>query len=131
MIIGHEKNAPAQYTPLPDKRILRCLLSPYLNEGLTQLAAGTTTMESGCTSEKHSHEEGELFFVINGSGKFVENGEEAEFTRGTAIFSPPMNTHQMINDSEGELKVLWVLIPPGREKAIIDNAKQFKGEQDL
>lgn len=123
MIIGYEKSAPTQYTDLPDKRALRLLLSPHLNEGLTQLAAGTTTMESGCTSELHSHVEGELFFVINGKGKFQENGETVAFEAGTAVFSPPFSKHQMVNDGLEELKVLWVLVPPGREKAIIDNAE--------
>ena len=123
MIIGNEKNAPAQYTDLPDKRVLRCLLSPHLNKDLTQIAAGTTTMESGCTSELHSHVEGELFFVISGKGKYFENGETVAFETGTAIFSPPFTPHQMINDGADDLKVLWVLTPPGREKAIIDYAE--------
>ena len=127
MIIGHERNAPAQYTGLPDKRVLRVLLSPHLNEGLTQLAAGTTTLESGCTSEAHSHVEGELFFVISGEGKLCENNETAALEMGTTVFSPPYSTHQLINDSEGELKILWVLVPPGREKAIIDNAEIIGG----
>ena len=126
MIIGHEKTAPAQETGLPDKRTLRAILSPHINEGLTQLAAGTTTMERGCTSELHSHIEGELFFVISGEGKYVENGETVVFDQGTTVFSPPYSTHQMINDSDSELKVLWVLVPPGREKAIIDYAAQNK-----
>jgi hypothetical protein len=29
----------------------------------------------------------------------------------------------IINDSDQELKILWVLCPPGREEGIIENSK--------
>ena len=122
MIIGREKSAPVQQVEGPNRRQLKVLLSPLLNDGLYELAAGMTVIGKGSSSESHEHMEGELFYVLSGHGEIIDGEETEALDPGTAVFSPAFNKHQMINNSEEELKVLWVLVPPGREKYILEKA---------
>ncbi|UCB45817.1 MAG: cupin domain-containing protein [Spirochaetota bacterium] len=120
MIIVHEESAPGLDIKEPFKRTLKVLLSPLINKELKSIAAGLTIIPSGGKSDNHEHPEGEMFYVVSGKGS-IQVGEEVEvLIPGTAVWVQPGTSHQLCNDSDATLKILWVLSPPGREKAIID-----------
>ena len=121
MIIVHEDEAPAMDVPEPFKRTLKVLLSPAMHPELKTLALGFSILPPGGKSDDCAHVEGEMFFVLSGTGRIKAGDGEAQLTPGTAVWSPPGEPHQLINDSDGTLKILWVLCPPGREAAIIEN----------
>lgn len=119
MIVTHEKDAVVWESPEPCRRTLKVLLSPALQPQLQELALGFSILPPGGRSDEHAHVEGEAFFVISGSGRIKTPGEEAPLIPGAALWSPAGEAHQLINDGEETLKILWVLCPPGREEAIV------------
>jgi len=122
MIIAHEENAPMMKVPEPFKRTLKVLLSPAIHEELKSIACGLTILPPGERSDDHAHEEGEMFYVLTGKGRIQVGDEEAELRPGTAVWGPSGIPHQLINNSQNTLKILWVLSPPGREVTILENA---------
>ena len=113
MIIENESNAPEQEVPEPYKRTLKLLLSPILHKELESIAVGLTILPPGGKSKEADHIEGEMFYVISGSGLIGVSKEEANLTPGTAVWVPPHISHYLLNNSEEILKILWVLSPPG------------------
>lgn len=123
MIITRENSAPGIDIPEPYKRTLKVLLSPALHDGLESIAAGLTILPPGGKSDEHEHMEGEMFYVISGKGLINVGREQEELVPGTAVWAPQGTGHQLINPHDRFLKVLWVLCPPGREKAILKKAR--------
>ena len=122
MIISNEEKSCVMHVVGNDERILKVLISPLLNAGLKEISAGYSIIPPGSQSDSAEHVEGEMFYICEGSGKVsVGNETEAVFPT-TTIWVPPHTMHQLINDSNSIMKVLWVLCPPGREKNIIENA---------
>ena len=68
MIFNDEKHAPTQKIEGAEARLLKVLLSPAMNEGLTEIAVGYSIVPPGSTSDRIGHVEGELFYVISGEG---------------------------------------------------------------
>jgi mannose-6-phosphate isomerase-like protein (cupin superfamily) len=127
MIIVSEESAPGIDVKEPFKRNLKVLLSPALHEGLDSIAAGLSILPEGGMSDDHEHEEGEMFYVVKGSGKIkCREGEEA-LSEGTAVWAEPWTSHQLINTGKSTLKILWVLSPPGREELILEKAGRKTG----
>ena len=124
MIINDEKGAPTWKVEGEDARLLKVLLSPKMQEGLTELAVGYAIVPPGGHSDKIGHPEGELFYVVSGEGKMYVDGEIVDIHPTTTFWVPPYKVHQSINDSDQELKILWVLVPPGKEEGIIEKAKE-------
>ena len=123
MIYNDEKHAPTQKVEGDEARLLRVLLSPGLQGYDESIAAGFTILPPGSHSDLTGHEEGELFYVISGEGKIFVDGETKELYPTASVWTPPYKVHQLINDSDQELKILWILNPAGREANIIAAAK--------
>ncbi|MHB9038687.1 MAG: cupin domain-containing protein [Armatimonadota bacterium] len=124
MIVVHEDNAPTAHVPEPYRRTLKVLLSPVLHARCPDIAVGMTILPSGGMSDEHAHAEGEMFFVLAGNGRVKTEGGMVTLTPGTAAWSPSGESHQLVNDRDGALKILWVLCPPGREADILKNANR-------
>lgn len=122
MILAHGDDAPGIAVAEPFQRTLKVLLSPLLHPGLESLAAGFSIIPPGGKSEVHKHAEGEMFFVCSGTGLIQVGDEVAKLIPDTAVWGPPQISHQLINDGSEILKILWILIPPGREAAILRSA---------
>jgi quercetin dioxygenase-like cupin family protein len=123
MSIVHEDHAPAIDVPEPYRRTLKVLLSPALHQDLSSLACGQSILPPGGKSDSHAHPEGELFYVLSGTGHIRFSGEkEAVLRPGTAVWAPSGTEHQLLNEGNMTLKILWVLQPAGREMAIIEQA---------
>ena len=127
MILIHENDAPAMDVPAPFNRTLKVLLSPLMGDGPKSIAVGQTILPPGGRSEVHSHGEGEMFYVVSGCGLIEIESQREELIPGTAVWSPSQTSHSLINNSVEELKVLWVLSPPGREADIIEHAHKSRG----
>jgi quercetin dioxygenase-like cupin family protein len=126
MIIAREKGAPSIDVPEPNRRTLKVLLSPLLYEGLGSIASGLTILPSGGQSDLHAHGEGELFYVLSGRCRIIVGDDEEELEQGTSVWAPPGLSHQLINIEDEQCRILWVLSPPGRERAIIEKSKEKK-----
>ena len=122
MIFGDEKHAPVRKVEGEERRLLKVLLSPALQGGFEGIAAGLTILPPGSHSDLTGHEEGELFFVVSGEGKILVDGETRDLYPTATVWAPPFAVHQLINDSDQECKIFWVLSPAGREANIIKNS---------
>jgi quercetin dioxygenase-like cupin family protein len=122
MITRTEREAPTLNAPDPYRRRMKVLLAPLLDPQLNSLAVGLSIIRVGGKSDRAHHREGEMFYVVSGSGCICVGKEKKGVTAGTAVWVPPDVPHQLINDSGKTLKILWVLQPPGKEAAIIKAA---------
>lgn len=60
-------------------------------------------------SPKHLHNEiEESYFVLQGQGRVIINGEEAQISKGQLVVIPPQTTHQVFNDHAEPLQLLVV-----------------------
>jgi mannose-6-phosphate isomerase-like protein (cupin superfamily) len=123
MMINNEQNSLYMHVPGDDERILRVLLSPLINKGLTELAAGLAIIPPGSHSDWTGHIEGELFFTFEGCGKIRVDDEIEAIAPSTTVWVAPYQKHQVINDGLETLKILWVICPPGRENNIVEHAE--------
>jgi len=125
MYIGTKENAPYCVMPEPNKRILRCLLSPILDPTQNDIALGIAEIEEGSNSDYRGHEEGELFYCVKGKGHIKIEDELYELQEDSCVYVPPFKKHQTINDGKaGILKLVFVLTPPfGGDRSIIEASK--------
>lgn len=55
-------------------------------------------------SEKHTH----IYYILEGTGKFIINMQEFEVSKGQLVEIPPRNTFTF----KGEMRLLLVMEPP-------------------
>ena len=65
----------------------------------------------------HYHEYDEVIYVLEGSGRLIVDGEEAELRPGTCIHLPRRLVHCLANDGDSEMRVLGVFRPAGSPAA--------------
>src|SRR3989304_5152633 len=91
----------------PYKRTLKVSLSQQLNH-TNNISLGITILEPGWTSSPHSHEtEDEIWFVLSGTGQARGGEETIQIEKDTAIYCPPRQPHQLINNGNEDMRVLW------------------------
>ncbi|MBR4410997.1 MAG: cupin domain-containing protein [Firmicutes bacterium] len=124
-------NSPFVETPLPEKRILRALISPELDPTNKDIALGMTQMTPGCNSDLRGHDEGELFFCLDGKGTVYIEGEEIELNKYEAVYVPPHHVHQLRSDRGEKFDILWALTPPfGGDRLVCDLARKAKETEE-
>ncbi|EON69984.1 hypothetical protein W97_09250 [Coniosporium apollinis CBS 100218] len=57
---------------------------------------------------QHRHAQAEIYYILEGRGTVAVNGVEHPVEKGCAMFIPGDADHAVINDSEDELKWLYV-----------------------
>jgi quercetin dioxygenase-like cupin family protein len=119
LTVTHEKAACAYEADPPYTRTLKVLFAPSLQKEVDGFAAGYTILPPGGESDYTRHSEGEMFCVISGKGEM--KGEKCSYPLrpGTMVWCPPWDYHQLVNSGNNRMKVLWLLLPPGREESII------------
>jgi quercetin dioxygenase-like cupin family protein len=124
----HEDAACSIDVGPPYTRTLKVLLSPILQNEVEGFASGYTILPPGSESDYTNHSEGEMFCVIEGSGEIRKNEDRHRLKPGSMVWCPPWDEHQLVNTGVKTLKVLWVLIPPGREGGIIEQSRKKEHE---
>lgn len=108
------------YVPAPGARELKVLLSPKIHKQVSGVGIGMSIFPSETSSNIHKHDAiQEVWFVISGKGRIVINGESSELEPEMIIVAPPGTYHQLFNDSNEILKVLWIFCPSGPEEDFI------------
>ena len=129
MTVTHEEAACSYDAEPPYARTLKVLLSPLLQEEVDGFAAGFTLLPPGGGSDYARHREGEVFCVIYGEGEVKTEGCSHPVRPGTMVWCPPWDYHQLVNTGDKTMKVLWLLIPPGREDGIIELSRKREEER--
>ena len=67
----------------------------------------------GQAQKAHAHEgQDKLYFVLEGSGRFVVGDAEERLASGEGLLAPAGVTHGLVNDGTDPLLVLVVVTPP-------------------
>jgi len=84
--------------------------------GYDGLAMGYQTIAPGSRVREHSHgDQVELQICFRGRGRVVVDGVSHALVPGTACFLGRDVKHEIINEANEELVMLWLVSPPGLE----------------
>lgn len=110
--VARYKESPYKETPLPERRLMHCLISQRLDPTNHDIALGMTEMTPGCHSDVRGHEEGELFFCVGGKGTVVVEDERIVLEKYDAVYVPPNTVHTLEADQGENFDLAWILTPP-------------------
>jgi quercetin dioxygenase-like cupin family protein len=80
------------------------------------LSMGYQTIAPGGRVREHSHgTQIELQICFRGRGRVIVDGQSHALVPGTACFLGHDVKHEIINEGDEELVMLWVISPPGLE----------------
>ncbi|MGE5631844.1 MAG: cupin domain-containing protein [Caulobacteraceae bacterium] len=77
-----------------------------------RLSATLVTIKAGGELLPHTHEVLEVFYVIEGEGSALVNGERQKASSGSIIVAPPGSEHGMINTGDKDM-VMYCVFSPG------------------
>jgi mannose-6-phosphate isomerase-like protein (cupin superfamily) len=71
----------------------------------------TITLEPGCSIGPHPHDsEEEVYYILKGRAKVVDDGEERELQPGDAVLTGGGASHSIANIGEETLELLAVIL---------------------
>jgi quercetin dioxygenase-like cupin family protein len=114
-VVVQPGRGPSYWQPVPANGHADPALHPAVTrfEGLSM---GYQTIAPGGHIREHSHgDQVELQICFRGRGRVVIDGESHPLTPGTACFLGYDVRHEILNESDEELVMLWVVSPPGLE----------------
>ena len=92
---------------------------PTLHPAVTRfegLSMGYQTIAPGGRIREHSHgDQVELQICFSGRGRVVVDGTSHPLVPGTACFLGYDVHHEILNEGDGDLVMLWIVSPPGLE----------------
>ncbi len=104
------------WQPVPANGYAEVRVSKRDSPKIQGFSSGIQVIAPGCHIREHQHgAEQELLFFFEGRGKILVNGVEHPVRPGTTAYLGPWNKHKIVNDSQADLKMLWVLMPGGLE----------------
>ena len=92
-----------QTKELPNfKGVEKTFRADMFDDGDTKIMRGR--LESGASIGLHTHEGNcEMFYIIEGTGKVLMDGEYERVEAGVCHYCPKGHTHSLINDSDSDL----------------------------
>lgn len=73
----------------------------------------------------------QITVVVDGTGRLEMPGEDGQIEVGDCIFAPAGVRHNIINDSEGELKLYTIYAPPEYEPGSVQEEDDSRLDDDL
>ena len=73
----------------------------------------------------------QITVVVDGAGRLEMQGEDGQIEVGDLIFAPAGVRHNIINDSEGELKLYTIYAPPEYEPGSVQAEDDSNLEDDI
>jgi quercetin dioxygenase-like cupin family protein len=109
MPIIHEDDVA--YKQLPGRKH-RMVLTPD-SVGSRQMTFGTAVFPAHSKAPGHTHQaEEEIIYVLSGGGEISFDGAPERIRAGSCIFIPPGVEHQIVVDSDEDMKIAYVFSPP-------------------
>lgn len=103
------------WQPAPSTGYITSKVTPY-NSPYDSFAAGVQVLEEGASVRMHAHERShELIFVYAGEGFAEVDGTRHELAEGSLMVMGRRVQHYVENTGAGQLKMMWVIFPPGLE----------------
>jgi mannose-6-phosphate isomerase-like protein (cupin superfamily) len=110
MLHREESQVEGVRAPAPHSRTLKHMVAPWAG-GSDAMWMGYSVIDEGSSSNPHQHPNEEMFIVVEGSGRVIVGGEEAPVSAGTVVRVPSGQSHQLVNEGTGVLKVACVASP--------------------
>lgn len=130
---AHIDTCLAWEAPEPNRRTMGVLFERDLTP-TAELCAGFVRIPVGGEQPKFSRHPGEeIYFVVNGRGRFDRDGQiDTVPTRG-AVYVRPFDPHRWINDSDEDLELLFVNSPSafGRVGGYFDTVSGWEQIQGM
>jgi quercetin dioxygenase-like cupin family protein len=114
-VVMQPGDGPSYWQPVPANGHADPALFPA-NTRYDGLSMGFQTVAPRSRIREHSHgDQIELQICFRGKGRVMVEGAAHPLVPGTACFLGYDVKHEIINDSDDELVMLWVISPPGLE----------------
>ena len=114
-VVTQPGGGPSYWQPVPANGHADPALFPA-NTGFDGLSMGFQTVAPKSRIREHSHgDQIELQICFRGEGRVVVDGVSHPLVPGTACFLGYDVKHEIINENEDELVMMWVISPPGLE----------------
>lgn len=106
---------PSYWQPVPANGHADPKLFPA-NTRFEGLSMGYQTIAPGSRVREHSHgEQIELQICFRGRGRVVVDGTSHPLVPGTACFLGYDVNHEIVNETDDDLVMMWIVSPPGLE----------------
>jgi quercetin dioxygenase-like cupin family protein len=115
-VVVQPGDAPSFWQPMPANGHADPTLHPAVTrfEGLSM---GYQSIAPGGRIREHSHgDQVELQICFRGRGRVVVDGASHALVPGTACFLGYDVKHEILNEGDEDLVMLWVVSPPGLER---------------
>ena len=114
-VVMQPGDGPSFWQPVPANGHADPKLFPA-NTGFETLAMGYQTIAPGSRVREHSHgDQVELQICFRGKGRAVVDGQSHPLVPGTACFLGHDVKHEIVNEGDDELVMMWVVSPGGLE----------------
>jgi quercetin dioxygenase-like cupin family protein len=114
-VVMQPGEGPSYWQPVPANGHADPALFPA-NTGFDGLSLGFQTVAPRSRIREHSHgDQVELQICFRGEGRVMVDGVAHKLVPGTACFLGYDVKHEIINESDTELVMLWVISPAGLE----------------
>ncbi len=97
-----------------DKTVLREVLHPDKMPVAVRYSLAHATVLPGERSLPHRLRTSEVYYILEGSGRMVIDGEEREVGPGSTVYIPPGAEQHISNTGAGDLKFLCIVDPAWR-----------------
>lgn len=76
------------------------------------------TTNADTIGDEHTHDMEQCTYVLEGKGKYYQEGQEYDIGPGTAIYSPPGISHRLDVTGEEAMTYVVVYARPGPEEEL-------------
>ncbi len=114
-VVMQPDEGPSFWQPVPANGHADPKLFPG-NTNFDMLSMGYQTVAVGGRVREHSHaDQVELQICFKGAGHVLVDGARHELVPGTACFLGYDVKHEIVNDGDEELVMMWIIAPAGLE----------------
>ncbi len=114
-VVMQPDQGPSFWQPVPANGHADPKLFPA-NTAFDGVSMGYQTIAVGGRVREHSHpEQAELQICFRGKGRVRVDGANHDIVPGTACFLGYDVKHEIVNESDEELVMIWVIVPAGLE----------------
>jgi len=115
-VVMQPEEGPSFWQPVPASGHADPRLTPD-RTGFDGLSMGYQTIAPGGRVREHSHgSQVEIQVCFRGRGRVVVDGRSHPLVPGTACFLGHDVKHEIVNEGDDDLVMLWVISPPGLER---------------
>ena len=115
-LVVQPNEAVTYWQPVPANGHIEVIFAPHLARMEHPIGFGTQTVAAKGHVREHAHDRNEeVIYVLSGKGRAVIEGIDHPMVPGAAFFIGKNDRHMFINEGDGDLKFVWLLVPNGLE----------------